>query len=248
MRKRLISFCLIVSLFAGNTTAFASTTSVSNNNLTQSAAVGKKSGTDLTTSDLAKIQKCIIRNANGTLKLDKNAALKLGYEKSILDQLETYFLSLNKRILSGELKTDKNLVISDSKSVQVASNINSDLSYSKSVQAVSNVSSNLSVTYYTERDQVIWNWWGMERYANHSNALYIANQFTTLGFSAGGLGAVNKAVKVVFKYTMPEACLALAAIGGPYFGFLGYRIRTCAQNTGIYLRLTWVGIFSVRSQ
>ncbi|MBU3160521.1 hypothetical protein KPL37_12275 [Clostridium frigoris] len=233
MHKNIIALCLVCSVVLGSgTTTFASTNTNSTLDNNTSITTGTKAvTTEFTKDDLAKIQGCISRQSDGTLKLDMNAALKLGYKSSDLTQLETYFSFLNKNILSGELKTDKNLNITNTKSVQA-----------NGIQA-------MAASDGADYSQVYW--WGLERFANNQNSKDLANKFTSYSWGSAGIDGASKFLINVFKVSskfLAPVGVAVAAIGVPYFGYMGHRISTMYKGHGVVVDLTWVGVFSVKTQ
>lgn len=179
-----------------------------------------------TMDDVFALEPFVIRNQDGTLALDVEAALANNRNQVAIEALNQHFSVINTQILSGEIFTDEDLNIINGehliKSHRCSSGVNSYTTF----------------------------WWGYQRYACNCETNRIVSDLNT--WAAGGTmtGGAAAGVAIVFPVTatVAGAIAAGAAFDAGYWWLLATRIDANNEGNGTIINMTHVLIFDIEPQ
>ena len=179
-----------------------------------------------TMDDVFALEPFVIRNQDGTLSLDVEAALANNKNQVAIEALNQHFSVINTQILSGEIFTDEDLNIINGehliKSHRCSSGVNSYTTF----------------------------WWGYQRYACNCETNRIVSDLNT--WAAGGTmtGGAAAGVAIVFPVTatVAGAIAAGAAFDAGYWWLLATRIDANNEGNGTIINMTHVLIFDIEPQ
>lgn len=217
MFKKLLSLVLSAIMIMGlGTSAFAAEDS-SNQNTNKETA---------TMNDILELQPYVIRNADGTLTLDIQAAISSNKNVEAIEALNQHFQTINPDIKNGEMQTDEDLNIIGGEHV------------------IKSHRCSLGKNSYTTF------WWGYQRYACNCESKRIVSDLNT--WAAGGTmaGGAAAGVAIVFPVTAPVAGViaAGAAFDAGYWWLLATRIDANNKGRGTVINMTSVLIFDIAAQ
>lgn len=179
-----------------------------------------------TMDDVLALEPFVVRNQDGTLTLDADAAEASGKNSSAIEALSQHFAVINTQILSGEISTDENLNIINGehliRSHRCSRGVNSYTTY----------------------------WWGYQRYACDCESDRIVSDLNT--WAAGGTmtGGAAAGVAIVFPVTaaVAGAIVAGAAFDAGYWWLLATRIDANNEGYGTIINMTHVLVFDIEPQ
>lgn len=216
MKKVLSVLLVFVMLLSMSVTAFAA----------EPNAVQPSYETSATMDDVLALEPFVIRNQDGTLSLDGEAAQASGKNASAIEALNQHFSVLNTQIQSGEIATDEDLNIINGehliRSHRCSSGVNSYTTY----------------------------WWGYQRYACNCESNRIVSDLNT--WAAGGTmaGGAAAGVAIVFPVTaaVAGAIAAGAAFDAGYWWLVATRIDANNEGNGTIINMTHVLVFDIEPQ
>ncbi|MFI3176423.1 MAG: hypothetical protein R3Y67_02895 [Eubacteriales bacterium] len=214
MFKKILSLGLaIVMTLTMGTSAFAS-----ENNQTSSEVT--------TIEDVYELETFVIREEDGTLSLDTQAALDNNGNPEAVEALQQHFSTINPQILDGQISTDDELNIIGGEHI-ISSHRCS-------------LGSNSFTTF----------WWGYQRYACNCESERIVSDLNT--WAAGGTmaGGAAAGVAIIFPVTAPVAGViaAGAAFDTGYWWLLATRIDANNEGRGTITNMTHVLVFDIMPQ
>lgn len=208
-----LAFCMLTMT---TTTAFAATPMQEQDNTQQTA----------TMDDVLALEPFVIRNQDGTLSLDVEAAQTAGKNAQAIEALECHFDSINPQIISGEISTDNQLNIIGGehiiKSHRCSRGTNSYTTY----------------------------WWGYQRYACDCETKRIVSDLNTWAAGGNMAGGAAAGIAIVFPVTAPVAgaIAAGAAFDAGYWWLLATRIDANNNGRGTITNMTHVLVFDIEPQ
>ena len=216
MKKILSVLLVFVMLLSMSVTAFAA----------EMNTVQPSYETSATMDDVLALEPFVIRNQDGTLSLDAEAAQANGKNVSAIEALNQHFAVLNTQIQSGEIATDEDLNIINGehliRSHRCSSGVNSYTTY----------------------------WWGYQRYACNCESNRIVSDLNT--WAAGGTmtGGAAAGVAIVFPVTaaVAGAIAAGAAFDAGYWWLVATRIDANNEGNGTIINMTHVLVFDIEPQ
>lgn len=214
--KKVISVMLaIVMLLTMSVTAFAAeNSSTSDYEMTA------------TMDDVLALEPFVIRNPNGTLSIDVEAAQEHGCNLAAIEALTQHFAVINPQILNGEISTDENLNIINGehliRSHRCSRGVNSYTTY----------------------------WWGYQRYACNCESERIVSDLNTWAAGSTMTGGAAAGVAIVFPVTaaVAGAIAAGAAFDAGYWWLLATRIDANNEGYGTIINMTHVLVFDIEPQ
>lgn len=214
MFKKLFTLGLTVAMTLSlGTTAFAS-----ENNQTSSEVS--------TIEDVYELETFVIREEDGTLSLDVQAALDNNENPEAIEALQQHFSTINPQILDGQISTDDELNIIGGEHIIRSHRCS--------------LGRNSFTTF----------WWGYQRYACNCESERIVSDLNT--WAAGGTmaGGAAAGVAIVFPVTAPVAgaIAAGAAFDAGYWWLLATRIDANNEGRGTITNMTHVLIFDIMPQ
>lgn len=216
MKKILSVIMAVVMLFSMSVTAFAA----------ESPPVASGYEASATMDDVLALKQFVVRNSDGTLSLDVEAAQENGNNPTAIEALCQHFSVINPQILSGEISTDEDLNI-----------INGE-------HLIRSHRCSRGVNSYTTH------WWGYQRYACNCESNRIVSDLNT--WAAGGTmtGGAAAGVAIIFPVTAAVAGLiaAGAAFDAGYWWLVATRIDANNQGYGTIINMTHVLVFDIEPQ
>lgn len=215
--KKVISIILTLAmLLTMSVTAFAAETDAVQSSYEMSA----------TMDDVLALEPFVIRNQDGTLSLDADAAEASGKNAAAIEALNQHFAVINTQILNGEIGTDEDLNIINGEHLFMTHRCSSGVN---------------SYTTY---------WWGYQRYACNCESKRIVSDLNT--WAAGGTmtGGAAAGIAIVFPVTAAVAGViaAGAAFDAGYWWLLATRIDANNEGKGTIINMTHVLVFDIEPQ
>lgn len=217
--KKIISLMLsLTMIFTMSVSAMAAETMQDIDNQTYEVTASME--------DVLALEPFVIRNQDGTLSLDVDAAEANGENETAIEALNQHFAVINEQILSGEISTDEDLNIINGehlfKTHRCSRGTNSYTTY----------------------------WWGYQRYACNCESDRIVSDLNT--WAAGGTmtGGAAAGIAIVFPVTAAVAGViaAGAAFDAGYWWLLATRIDANNEGNGTIINMTHVLIFDIEPQ
>lgn len=219
MFKKLLSMALCAIMVMGmSTTALAAEGVQTNTTQANEEAA--------TMNDIFELEPFVVRNQNGTLSLDAQAAITNNKNAEAVAALQHHFETINQEIQSGQISTDEHLNIIGGEHIIKSHRCS--------------LGKNSFTTF----------WWGYQRYACNCETRRIVSDLNT--WAAGGTmaGGAAAGVAIVFPVTAPVAgaIAAGAAFDAGYWWLLATRIDANNQGRGTITNMTNVLIFDIIPQ
>lgn len=99
-------------------------------------------------------------------------------------------------------------------------------------------------------DKMVYHWWGYTRYANNKNTKKIINRFNTVSNGAWVVCGGTASASYLFPVSAPYTGLVsgLTGMAAGYWGLLATRMSAKNKGKGVIVNMTWVLVFTVKSQ
>ncbi|MBT9148465.1 MAG: hypothetical protein DDT32_02239 [Syntrophomonadaceae bacterium] len=173
------------------------------------------------------VEPYVERSDRGTFRFSKGLGVlsrELGLSTEILVELQKSMNEVNKHIMNGDLRSDKDLRV-----------------FPVNEQNTINTSTEFSILSFTGINRVETFWWGIRRHACFFESQRIVADF-------GSASAVGAAAAVAANI-WAKPISAFAGLATAYYALLASRIAFHnVSGRGTIIDLTWVLVFSVRSQ
>ncbi|WP_302630167.1 hypothetical protein [uncultured Eubacterium sp.] len=178
-------------------------------------------------------QEAFIEESNEFVEVSEEGLIELELPDDLLEQIseEEYAVyleaidSINELIEQGELKATENGTLyetSDDELVVQGGNV----------------------------DKMVYHWWGYTRYANNKNTKKLINRFNTASNGAWVVCGGTASASYLFPVSAPYTGLVsgLTGMAAGYWGLLATRMSAKNKGKGVIVNMTWVLVFTVKSQ
>lgn len=224
--KKIICLCLS-TLLLKNFTVPILANNLDTKNFEKSLDLNKFS--DYSVEDIKKLEPYIIAE-NNSFKFDVEKALEDGFDKDLVMGQELYLSKLNDEAKNGYIEIHQNLEITS----KYKNNL-SDISY-KSCDGMN-----------TEFEK---HWWGFSRYADNCDTKRIINELNYLSAKGGLVASLASVVQAFFPQS---SIITTPIVGGSgisiaYIQLLTNRLDANNEGKGVYIEMTWVGVFDITPQ
>ena len=227
MKKNLLKKLLCLSLSTIFLSAYTIPTMANDltDNIEQSTKIDNLY--DYSIKDIKKLEPYITVK-NNIFEFDVEKAIKDGFDKDLVEGQKAYLDFLNSEAEKGIFEIQQNLEI-------------------KINTKINNLYENYSCDGYNSFEV---HWWGYSRYADNCETNRIINDLNSaagIGTTAGGLAAI---AAIVFPESagVSGGIAAGATVTAGYEQLLASRMAANNRGKGVFIEMTWVGIFDITPQ